>query len=94
MTPSIQIRPVAVVADDDRDNREMLSEYMAFLGFHHVEARDGWEALAAATVTLPKMVLLDVRMPAMDGIEVTRRLSAQARTAHTLIYVVTGRRQC
>jgi class 3 adenylate cyclase/DNA-binding response OmpR family regulator len=65
-----------LIVDDGQDNREFLIEYV--LGpneFKALEARDGAEGLKMAVQHRPDLILLDLNMPRMDGIEVLRRLS-------------------
>jgi two-component system cell cycle response regulator DivK len=69
-----------LVVDDDRDARDMLSEYLAFCGFVVHQARDGGEAINVAVRERPCVVLMDLMMPRMDGWEATRRLKANERT--------------
>ena len=53
------------------------------------EASDGAEAVQAAVSQRPDVVLMDIRMPAMDGLEATRRITADPRTAGTRVIVLT-----
>jgi CheY-like chemotaxis protein len=69
-----------LVVDDDRDAREMLSEYLAFCGFVVHRAHDGTEAIDVAARVRPCLVLMDLMMPRMDGWEATRRLKTNQRT--------------
>jgi two-component system, cell cycle response regulator DivK len=65
---------VVLVVDDDRDAREMLSEFLEFSGFHVEQAADGARAVSLATDLQPSIVLMDLSMPRMDGWEATRRI--------------------
>ncbi len=67
--------PRIMVVDDDRAFREMLRDLLAEEGFAVVaEAGDGAEAVAAAERTTPDVVLMDLRMPNVDGIQATRSI--------------------
>ena len=63
-----------LVVDDDAPVREVLSEYFVALGYVVDTAADGREALDALVRERPDVVLLDMRMPEMDGMDVLRRL--------------------
>jgi signal transduction histidine kinase/DNA-binding NarL/FixJ family response regulator len=63
-----------LIVDDIGANRTMLVQLLASLGFDIVEATNGQEALALAQARPPDLVVLDMRMPLMDGLEVARRL--------------------
>jgi two-component system, cell cycle response regulator len=63
-----------LIVDDHEDNVELLRARLESWGFETSSARDGAEALAAIESTLPDLVLLDIMMPKIDGIEVARRV--------------------
>ena len=65
-----------LVADDDPAVRESLRRSLSFNGYEVTLASDGDEALAAAADPPPDLVLLDVNMPGIDGLEVCRRIRA------------------
>jgi signal transduction histidine kinase len=81
-----------LIVDDDADNRFLLRELLATEGCNIIEATDGAEALDRVAEHLPDAVLLDVLMPGMDGLEVCRRLRADARTAALPVILVTAQR--
>lgn len=66
-----------LIADDDPHIRQLLVFALAKAGLDTIEAEDGETALAAAEVHAPDLIVLDINMPRMDGIEVCRRLRAQ-----------------
>ena len=65
-----------LVADDDPHIRQLLVFALAKAGLDTIEAEDGEAALAAAERYGPDLVVLDINMPRMDGLEVCRRLRA------------------
>jgi signal transduction histidine kinase/DNA-binding NarL/FixJ family response regulator len=67
-------RKKVLVADDVAANRAMAVDILSQLGFDVIEAVNGPEALAKAQTTRPDWILMDIVMPEMDGLEVTRRL--------------------
>jgi two-component system OmpR family response regulator len=64
-----------LVVDDEPNIRELLSVSLRFSGFAVSAAADGREALAAVAAHVPDLVILDVMLPDMDGLEVANRLS-------------------
>jgi len=63
-----------LIVDDHEDNVELLRARLESWGFETLSARDGVEALAVIESKLPDLVLLDIMMPKIDGIEVARRV--------------------
>lgn len=70
--------PMILVVDDERDNREAYAEYLRHHGYRTAEAASGREALIKAGRSNPDLVLLDMRLPDMEGTEVSRRLREKA----------------
>lgn len=79
-----------LLVDDYPDAREMYCEYLEFAGFDVIEAADGLEAVRRATDDPPDIILMDLSLPVIDGWEATRRLKADARTAHIPVVALTG----
>ena len=63
-----------LVVDDNEDNREILVFRLQQLGFEVLVASNGKEAIEAASQAKPDVILMDLRMPVMDGWEATRAL--------------------
>jgi DNA-binding response OmpR family regulator len=83
--------PVVVAADDDMDILSLVAFRLERSGYQVLTARDGEEALALASECSPDLVLLDVSMPKLTGLEVTRRLRELPATASTPILLLTAR---
>jgi diguanylate cyclase (GGDEF)-like protein len=80
-----------LVADDEEDIRAFLEITLGLAGFEVLQARDGVEALELARSEVPDIVVLDVMMPRMDGLETLRRLREDARTEHLPVLLLTAR---
>lgn len=79
-----------LVVDDDATNIELASAMLEQAG-HRVQCASSGEAcIALASANLPELVLLDVQMPGMDGVEALRRLRADPRTAALKVYALTA----
>jgi len=82
-----------LLVEDDPDIRHVVSYKLTRGGFRVVEATDGLAALREAQDSHPDLVILDVRMPLMSGLEVCRELRARPWTATVPIIMLTGRAQ-
>ena len=80
-----------LVVDDVADNVEILRMRLTSLGYEVVVAEDGEQALARVRETLPDLILLDIMMPKIDGLEVVRRLKADARLPFIPVILVTAK---
>jgi adenylate cyclase len=80
-----------LVADDVADNREILAARLSSQGFRTIEAGDGEAALAAVRREAPDLILLDVMMPKLDGLEVCRLLRADPEQPYIPIILVTAK---
>ncbi|MBN2195380.1 MAG: response regulator [Polyangiaceae bacterium] len=83
-------RPRLLIADDQLDNIALLADMLASNGFETLIARDGASALAKAAYAQPDLVLLDVMMPGIDGLEACRRLKASPDTSDIPVIFLTA----
>ncbi len=84
-TPSAPVKPRVLVVDDDRAVRESLRRSLEFNGYAVALAGDGAEALAGIAGASPDVVVMDVMMPRLDGIEATRALRAAGNDVPILV---------
>ena len=84
------LSPRVLVVEDDPETRHFYMGVLAADGFHTHEAHNGFQALAKAIETLPDLVLTDIAVPGLDGIELCRRLRADPRTRAVRVLAVTG----
>jgi len=82
-----------LVVDDDADVRAYLALTLDLAGFAVLEAGDGIQALERARDGSPDLVLLDIMMPRLDGMQTLRRLREDARTSHLPVVMMTARDQ-
>jgi adenylate cyclase len=83
--------PRILIADDQPMNVDILQTRLAVHGYEILTASDGEEALAIARAQLPDLILLDIMMPKMDGIEVCRLLKGDAALPFMPIIMVTAK---
>ena len=76
-----------LVVDDDDGHRELISTVLGRAGFSTVDASNGEEAMAAARRHLPRLVVLDVRMPDVSGYEVCRRLRDEFGDTVSIVFL-------
>jgi signal transduction histidine kinase/CheY-like chemotaxis protein len=90
-TPREVTTPRVLIVDDDPMNRDILRTLIVAQGFQALTASDGEEGLAIAMERHPDLILLDVMMPKLDGIEVCRRLKSEAALPFMPIILVSAR---
>ena len=81
---------VVLIVDDDARNRKLARDVLAAAGFDTLEAAGGEDAIALAREQLPDVVLMDIRLPDLDGSEALRRLKAEPATAHIPVVALTA----
>ena len=79
-----------LVVDDEPLNLELLAQELEDEGYRLVEAQSGEAALTACSVQAPDLILLDIMMPGMDGLETCKRLKADAELADIPVIFMTA----
>lgn len=79
-----------LLVEDNEDNLLIYSTILRHSGFSVIEARDGQAGIDAAKRELPGLILMDVSIPLIDGLEATRRLKADPATKHIPIIALTA----
>ena len=84
-------RPRILILEDEPDIREILEYALKRDGFDVISATDGQSGLAAARRLVPDLILLDLMLPGIDGLEVCRQIRADPSTAGIAVIMVTAR---
>ncbi len=79
-----------LLAEDNETNRMILSDYLIAHGYELRVAHNGYEVLALVTEWHPDLIIMDIQIPEIDGLEVIKRLRADRRFAQTPIIAVTA----
>ena len=79
-----------LVADDEKEIRSLLDDFLKVEGYEVVLAADGEQALELAETEDPQAIILDIKMPRMDGIEVCKRLKENEQTRFIPVIIITG----
>ncbi len=83
-------RPLILLADDNRVNRLVIRSTFKSYDYDFIEATNGLEAIQLAQGRKPDLILMDLMMPEMDGLEATRRLKDDPETARIPILMLTA----
>ena len=83
-------KPTVLLADDDVKIRALVAATLGTENFNLAMAGDGEETLAKVQAEKPALVLLDINMPLLSGLEVCRRIKADPATAHIKVVMLTA----
>lgn len=89
-TFSDELKPLILVVDDEERNVALLEAHLGGHGYRTLSARDGAHAVEVALRDAPDLILLDVMMPGMSGVEVVAMLKSNARTKAIPVVMVTA----
>ena len=82
--------PKVLIVDDEPDNIELLGRRLTRRGYTVLAASSAEEGIATALAEAPDIILMDIKMPQVDGLEATRRLKADAVTRVIPIITLTA----
>jgi two-component system, cell cycle response regulator DivK len=90
MDHPLTVEPLVLVVDDDADAREMYGVVLGGAGFRVESAENGVEAINKARSLQPRLIVMDLSLPSMDGWEAGRHLKEEAATRHIPIVALSG----
>ena len=81
---------LVLIVDDNEKNLRLARDVLRFAGFRTLEAASGGEGVSLAIEHLPDVILMDIRLPDMDGTDAALRLKDDARTARISVVALTS----
>ena len=81
---------LVLIVDDNEKNVKLARDVLRFAGFRTLEARSAEEGVSLAAEHLPDVILMDIRLPDMDGAAALRQLKAEKRTASIPVVALTS----
>lgn len=88
--PAPRARPLVLVTDDNEDTRFLLRTLLGLRGYSVIEAADGEEAVRLAERACPDLILMDGRLPRLDGLAATRRIRQLGHNGSMPIVIISG----
>ncbi|MCK4900623.1 MAG: response regulator [Anaerolineales bacterium] len=82
-----------LIAEDERDIRDLITFTLRFAGYEVTATTDGEEAYETAQRILPDLILLDVRMPGMNGYDACKKIKANDKTQHIPVVFLSAKGQ-
>ena len=84
------LTPLILLAEDNEANIQTFSSYLTAIKYRVIIARNGLEAVAQAKANLPDVILMDIQMPTMDGLEATKQIRLDPNLANIPIITLTA----
>lgn len=84
------MQPIVLIVDDKPTNVELVKVLLEMEGYRILTASSGREGVTMALKCLPDLILMDIMMPEMDGLEATRRIKKNARTSGIPVVALTS----
>jgi len=82
--------PRILVVEDNEKNLVLMRDVLRYFGYEVLEARDGLESIDMAVKHCPELILMDIQMPVMSGVEAMKALRMRAETREIRILAVTS----
>ena len=82
--------PTVLIVEDYSDTRELISTMLRTHGFNVIEAEDGLEGLLKASGMYTDLIIMDLSLPEMDGVEAARRIHASPKLSRIPIIVISA----
>jgi len=79
-----------LIVEDEPKNMTLTRDLLKISGYETIEARDGKEGVEKAKAAKPNLILMDIMMPKMDGLEATRIIKADIKTKHIPVIALTS----
>jgi two-component system, cell cycle response regulator DivK len=79
-----------LIVEDEPKNMKLLRDLLQRFGYEILEASDGEEGVISAREKTPNLILMDIMMPKMDGLEATRIIKADTKTKHIPVIALTS----
>ncbi len=81
---------IILIVEDEPKNLTLLRDLLQVSGYSTIEATDGEQGIASAKSKKPDLILMDIQMPVMDGLEATRILKADTTTSNIPVLALTS----
>ena len=90
MADALTMNPLILIVEDNDNNKKLLRDVLRHHGYRVAEATTGEEGNALAAAQPPALILMDIQLPGINGIEALARLRADTRTRHIPVVAVTA----
>ena len=90
--PEDREHPLVLIVDDNEKNLKLARVVLDAAGFRTLEAASGADGITLATEHLPDVILMDLRLPDMDGTDAARKLAGETRTARIPVVALSAHR--